>query len=208
MNAMSLFSDTRLVPVVTIERAEDAVPLAEALSRAGLQAIEITLRTDAALDAIRSVVKALPDMIVGAGSIRQISQIQNVADAGAAFTVSPGSTEKLLDEAQRLSMPLVPGAATATEAMRLYEAGYELIKFFPAEISGGAAAIKAISAPLPEVKFFPTGGITADNLSDYLSLDAVACVGGSWFVPADCMNVGDFEKIESLARDALRITLD
>lgn len=208
MNAIMLFENNRLVPVVTLDHADHAVPLAEVLLSAGIRAMEITLRTAAALQAIESVASQVPGLLVGAGSVRTPEQMQAVKKAGAAFAVSPGATQGLLAAAQDCRMPFVPGAATASEILALTEGGYELVKFFPAEINGGVAAIRALSAPLPEVQFFPTGGITAENVLDYLDIEAVRCVGGSWFVPPGCIQAQDFAKIESLAREAMRIILD
>lgn len=207
MDATELFNGMRLVPVVTLTHRDQAVPLAEVLVKAGIRAIEITLRTEAAIAAIKAVAAEVPGLLVGAGSIRHADQFRTVQDAGARFCVSPGSTPSLLEAAHDANMPFVPGAVTATEVLQLQERGYSLVKFFPAEVNGGVAAIRALSAPIPEVRFFPTGGITAGNIGDYLALKSVACVGGSWFVPGDCLQAGDFEKIESLARDAVRKTL-
>jgi 2-dehydro-3-deoxyphosphogluconate aldolase/(4S)-4-hydroxy-2-oxoglutarate aldolase len=204
MDACSLFSDIRLVPVVSLERISSAVPLAEALQSAGLRAIEVTLRTPQALDCIESIAKSVSGIIVGAGSIRTAEQFQRATDAGARFLVSPGSTEKLLQAASDTGCPFVPGAVTASEMIALLEHGYTLQKFFPAEQSGGLATIKAISAPLPEVKLFPTGGITQDLAREYLNLDAVKCIGGSWFVPQDLIEAEAYGALESNARRALR----
>ena len=203
MSTLKLFSDTPIVPVVVIHDAATAVPLAQTLLNAGIGAIEITLRTDAALDAIKSVASDCPDILVGAGSIRRASQIAEVLDAGARFCVSPGFSPDLLAEAARHPCHLIPGAGTAAEALQLYEAGYELVKFFPAELAGGLPMIKAISAPLPELKFFPTGGITAELAPAYLATDCVVCVGGTWFVNPERISSGDFAWIEAQAVAAL-----
>lgn len=204
MDAKALLSDTRLVPVVVIEDPASAVPLARALLDAGINAIEITLRTPAALDAIRAVASEVPDIICGAGSIRRRQQLTDIRDAGARFAVSPGSSYDLLSAAE--DFPFVPGAETATEMIGLLDAGYTLQKFFPAELIGGLARISALSAPLPEVRFFPTGGINAALAAQYLAHPKVHCIGGSWFVPADALREGKFTAIRIAASEALQKT--
>jgi 2-dehydro-3-deoxyphosphogluconate aldolase/(4S)-4-hydroxy-2-oxoglutarate aldolase len=199
MDASELLQNIRLMPVVVIDDDSKAVQLAETLLAAGIGAIEITLRTAAALAAIEQVARAVPDIILGAGSIRNPEQFQSISDAGAHFAVSPGHSKRLLEAA---NMPYLPGAATPSECMGLLEHGYRLQKFFPAEQSGGLAKIKAMSAPLPEARFCPTGGITAANARDYLACPAVACIGGSWFVPGDALRAGDFKTIAALSKEA------
>lgn len=205
MDATDLVRGNRVVPVVVIDNVDIAVRLAETLVDAGLNVIEITLRTDDALASIASIKKAVPGMIVGAGSIRRPSQLKEVKDAGAAFSVSPGSSDMLLGAAESLSMPFIPGAATPSEMIHLYERGYRLQKFFPAELAGGHAFLKAVGAPLPEVSFMPTGGVTMDNVHDYLNLANVLCVGGSWITPTALQAKEDLEAIHSLAADAVRL---
>jgi len=200
MDATELLKDIRLMPVVVIDNAASAVPLARALLAAGIGAIEITLRTAAALTAIENVAKAVPEILLGVGSIRHVSQFEQVKNAGAVFAVSPGATDALLAAA---NMPYVPGIATPSESLRLLQAGYRLQKFFPAEVNGGVEALKAISGPIPEVRFCPTGGINAAKARDYLALRCVACVGGSWFVPQGHLAQQDYAGIESLARHAM-----
>ena len=156
------------------------------------------------MGAIELVASAVPQVMVGAGSIRNTEQLQQVKNAGAKFGVSPGSTDTLLEAAA--DCPYIPGAATATECMHLLEQGYFLQKFFPAELSGGVGRIRALSAPLPEVRFCPTGGITPDNITQYLQCSAVACVGGSWFVPGLALEAGDFAAIGQLSREAVAMT--
>ncbi len=208
MKTEDLFVDTPIVPVVVIDDIDQAVPLAKALISAGIGVIEITLRTDAAFAAIEQVARECPDICVGAGSIRSATQIGQVMDAGARFCVSPGFSDGLLIEADARDAHLIPGAGTAAEALQLYERGYDFVKFFPAEVSGGLRMIKALSAPLPEISFFPTGGITAELAVDYLGLDCVRCVGGSWFVSPDRVRAGDFSWITAQASAALRILSD
>jgi len=195
MDIRTVLGDIRVVPVIVLEDAGQAVALARTLCDAGLPAVEITLRTAAALEAIRSIAAEVPDAIVGAGSVRSAAHLRECVQAGARFAVSPGSSPGLLDAAAGAEIPLVPGAATASEVMRLLEAGYTLQKFFPAEGAGGTAMLKALGAPLPEARFFPTGGITDALAGDYLALPNVACVGGSWIAPPTLLAAGDFEAI-------------
>ncbi len=199
MDATELLKNIRLMPVVVIDDDSRAVQLAETLLEAGIGAIEITLRTEQALAAIEQVARAVPDIILGAGSIRNPEQFQSISNAGAQFAVSPGHSKRLLEAA---NMPYLPGAVTPSECMDLLEHGYQLQKFFPAEQSGGLAKIKAMSAPLPEVRFCPTGGITPELAVEYLACAAVACIGGSWFVPGDALQAGDFKTIGALSRAA------
>lgn len=203
MDATDLLRDVRLLPVIVIEDAALAPELARTLQRAGVGAVEITLRTTAALDAIRAMKDAAPDLLVGAGSIRSPEDFARVTAAGGQFAVSPGATPRLADAA---TMPWVAGASTPSECLALLERGYRLQKFFPAEQNGGVAALKAISGPIPEVSFCPTGGVNPNNAQAYLALPNVVCVGGSWFVPGDLLAAGDFETIAARTREAVRLT--
>ena len=203
MDALSVLREHRIVPVVTLARAEDAVPLARALIDAGIGAMEITLRTPAALEGIALVARQVCEMTVGAGSIRRVDQLDEVLAAGAGFAVSPGFSPALLDKVRDLGLPFVPGAATAAEMVQLLEAGYVLQKFFPAEQLGGVKTIRALSSPLPEVRFFPTGGINGDLLHDYLAIDVVACVGGSWFIDDSAIQAQDWRRLAELASHAV-----
>lgn len=205
MDATELLKGQRLVPVVVIEDAATAVPLARALGDAGLHAIEVTLRTDAALDAMERIAHEVPDALVGAGSVRQPEQLRAARAAGAVFCVSPGFTESLLTAATDAQMPFVPGAVTATESMHLLERGYTLQKFFPAELAGGLKMIRALSAPLPEVRYFPTGGITEKTLPEYLAQPNVAAIGGSWLAPGALLQQGDYAAIGEFARRAVAL---
>lgn len=202
MDALATFSGIRVVPVVALSDSALAVPLAQTLAEAGIRAVEITLRTPQALASIEAVAAAVPDMLVGAGSIRSAEQVAQCVQAGARFLVSPGSSPAVLAAVEAASIPFVPGTVSASEIMTMAEAGYQLVKFFPAEPSGGTAMLKALSAPLPEARFFPTGGISAELAREYLALPSVACVGGSWFVPDAALAAGDFETIGKLARAA------
>lgn len=203
MDATKLLADVRLLPVVVIDDVNSAVPLARALLDAGIGAIEITLRSGAALGAIELIANEVPDILVGAGSVRQAEQFQQIKNAGASFAVSPGSTDALLAAA---NMPYVAGVSTPSESLKLLEAGYRLQKFFPAEVNGGVPALKAFSAPIPEVLYCPTGGVNAANAQSYLALSCVPCIGGSWFVPKELMQQQDFIALEQLARQAVELT--
>jgi len=190
-----------VVPVLVIDNPDTAAPLAEALVKGGLPALEVTLRTPAALEAITEMA-AVDGGVVGAGTLLTPDDVIAAKRAGALFGVTPGTTDRLLDAALDAELPLLPGAATATEAMALLERGYYVQKFFPAEAAGGAAALKAIGAPIPQVKFCPTGGVSPKNARDYLSLANVICAGGSWVAPAHRLAQGDWEGITMLARTA------
>lgn len=208
MNAADLLAGFRIVPVVAIDDAGAARPLAETLLEAGLAAIEVTLRTPAAIDAIESIAAHVPGMLVGAGSIRIPEQVHQVGAAGAKFAVSPGSTAELLDAATRQGLPFVPGAVTATEALGLFAKAYTLQKFFPAELAGGVNYLKALGAPLPEISFMPTGGVNAENAASYLALKNVACIGGTWIVPDGLLAKKDFKKIAVLAKSAAALAAE
>lgn len=205
MDALDLLETQRLVPVVVIEDHLLASDLARALRDAGLGAIEVTLRTPSALQAIEAIARDVPDIVVGAGSVRTGDHFTEIKSRGACFAVSPGSSAQLLKAANITQVPFVPGAETASEIIQLFESGYRLQKFFPAEQSGGLAKLKALSAPLPEVKFFPTGGINGALASKYLEQRFVHCVGGSWFVDAEKLNRRDFEGIRRDAQEALSV---
>ncbi len=190
-----------VIPVLVIEDAAAARPLAEALVAGGLPVLEVTLRTPAALDAIAAM-SEVEGGIVGAGTLLSPADVAAAKDAGARFGVSPGATDILLGACEDAGLPLLPGAATASEAMRLLERGYRVQKFFPAEAAGGATALKALAAPLPQIVFCPTGGIDLAKAPSYLSLPNVECVGGSWVAPKRMMADGAWADIERLAREA------
>lgn len=195
----------RVLPAVTIERVEDAVPVARALAAGGLDVIEILMRTPAAAEAIYRIRREAGEVIVGAGTVRSKAMAADAAEAGAAFLVSPGGTPTLCEAAEATGLPLLPGAATATEAMLLLERGYRIQKFFPAEALGGAAAMKALAGPLPEIMFCTTSGVHAGNAASYLARPNVLCVGGSWVAPADRIVAQDWAGIIELARAASRL---
>jgi 2-dehydro-3-deoxyphosphogluconate aldolase/(4S)-4-hydroxy-2-oxoglutarate aldolase len=191
-----------VVPVLTIERAADAVPLARALAMGGLPVIEVTLRTEAAIDALRAIVAEVPEAVAGVGTVLEPHDVIRACDAGAAFLVSPGTPPKLADALADAPVPALPGCATVTEAMTLADRGFPVLKFFPAEPSGGVRWLKAVAAPLPHIRFCPTGGIDAANAAAYLALSNVIAVGGSWVAPRDAVAAHDFARITTLARSA------
>jgi 2-dehydro-3-deoxyphosphogluconate aldolase/(4S)-4-hydroxy-2-oxoglutarate aldolase len=191
-----------VMPVVVIADADDAVPTARALLAGGIRVIELTLRTPAALEAIERVATEVPDIVVGAGTVTAPEHAKQAGDAGAAFLVTPGCTDRVLDAAFDTGLPFLPGASTVSEAMRLAERGLTALKFFPAEASGGIAYLSSIGGPLPGLRFCPTGGITVRSAPDYLALPNVGCIGGSWLTPKDVLAAKDFGRIEGLAREA------
>ncbi|MDO9527444.1 MAG: bifunctional 4-hydroxy-2-oxoglutarate aldolase/2-dehydro-3-deoxy-phosphogluconate aldolase [Gemmobacter sp.] len=190
-----------VIPVLVIDDLAHAEPLARALIAGGLPVLEVTLRTPVALQAIRAMAQ-VPGGVVGAGTLLTLADVAAAVAHGAQFGVSPGSTDQLLTACEAAGLPLLPGAATASEVMALLERGYTVQKFFPAESIGGAAALRALGAPIPQVSFCPTGGITPGNAGDYLGLGTVLCVGGSWVAPKDLMQANDWEGITALARIA------
>ncbi|EJL48396.1 MULTISPECIES: 2-dehydro-3-deoxy-phosphogluconate aldolase [unclassified Rhizobium] len=199
---LSILKLQPVVPVLIVDDVKSAVLLARALVAGGLKAIEITMRTSAALDAVRAVADEVEGAEVGAGTILNAAHWDAAVAAGSKFIVSPGATQELLDAASASSVPLLPGAATASEVMALREEGYQVLKFFPAEQAGGAAYLKALSSPLAGTVFCPTGGISLKNAMDYLSLPNVICVGGSWVAPKELIAAGDWAGITKLASEA------
>ncbi|MEU1370390.1 bifunctional 4-hydroxy-2-oxoglutarate aldolase/2-dehydro-3-deoxy-phosphogluconate aldolase [Streptomyces sp. NPDC005803] len=191
-----------VVPVVVLEDAGDAVPLARALVAGGLPAIEVTLRTAAALDAIKAIAAEVPDAVVGAGTVISARNVSETVAAGARFLVSPGWTDALLDAMKESAVPFLPGVSTTSEVVALLERGVTEMKFFPAEAAGGTAYLKALSAPLPQARFCPTGGISLASAPSYLALANVGCVGGSWMVPGDAVAARDWSRVERLAAGA------
>lgn len=191
-----------VMPVAVIEDVGAAEHLARALLAGGIRTVEITLRTPAALDAIARISHAVPELIVGAGTILSAGDLDAAVNAGARYALSPGATSKLMKAARKRAIPFIPGVSSSTEIMRGLELGYTCFKFFPAEQLGGAAAVKAQGGPLPAARFCPTGSITAEKAKSYLALDNVLCVGGSWVAPADKIKAGDWSGIEALARQA------
>ncbi|WP_348672253.1 bifunctional 4-hydroxy-2-oxoglutarate aldolase/2-dehydro-3-deoxy-phosphogluconate aldolase [uncultured Abyssibacter sp.] len=203
MTLKELLYSSPVIPVLVIDSLDDAVPLARALVRGGLPNLEITLRTDVALEAVRKIAREVPDAQVGVGTVRTVDDIRRAWDVGATFAVSPGLTPALLDLEH--SIPLLPGAMTPTEIMTAFDAGFRCLKLFPASFAGGADFLRAIAGPLPDVTFCPTGGIREDDLLRYLSMPNVACVGGTWITPKDAVARKDWDMIETLARRAVAI---
>jgi len=202
-SAEQILTSGPVVPVIVINKLEHAVPLAKALVAGGVRVLEVTLRTACAVDAIKAIAKEVPDAIIGAGTVLNPEQLAEVTAAGAQFAISPGLTESLLQAANAGSIPLIPGISTVSELMLGLDAGLREFKFFPAEANGGVKALQAIAGPFPQVRFCPTGGITPNNYRDYLALKSVLCIGGSWLVPADALESGDYARITQLAKDAV-----
>lgn len=198
----SLLDVVPVLPVVVAEDAAQGVAIARALVAGGLPAIELTLRTPAALEAIRAITAEVPEILVGAGTIVAPRQARLAADAGARFLVSPGTTRSVLHAMQETGLPFLPGVATVSEVLAALEAGCSELKLFPAEASGGTAFLKAVAGPVPQVRFCPTGGITATSAPSYLALPNVGCVGGSWLTPGDAAASGDWERVAKLAAEA------
>lgn len=198
----SLLTRAPVIPVLTIDSADMAVPLARALCDGGLRVIEVTLRTKSALAAIADIAAGVPECIVGAGTVLRHVDAAFAIDAGAKFLVSPGTDAVLAETFTEIEIPVIPGCATVSEAMVLADLGFTFLKFFPAEASGGTAWLKAVAAPMPHLRFCPTGGIDMRNARDYLALPNVAAVGGSWVTPTDVVAKGDFARITALAREA------
>lgn len=203
MSLESILSACPLVPVVVIGNPDDAVPLAKALLDGGIKTIEITLRSDAALAAIEKVAKDVPEIITGAGTITKPAQIKQAMDAGSKFLVSPGLTPALAEEAGKQNAPLLPGVGTASEVMQAQEWGFNILKLFPAEQSGGPGTLKHFSSVFPGARFCPTGGVSMKNLAEYLAVKNVICVGGSWLTPADVVAAKDWAIITRIAQESL-----
>ena len=201
MNIRDIMAAAPVIPVITIEREADAIPMARALVAGGLPVLEVTLRTPVALAAIAAM-RTVPGAIVGAGTLLAPEDFARVAAAGAQFAVSPGLTPALAEAGRRSSVPLLPGVATASELMAARAAGYTALKFFPAEPAGGAPMLSSFAPVFQDVVFCPTGGITRESAPKYLKLANVRCVGGSWLMPAAAVTAGDWAQVEALARDA------
>jgi len=197
-----------VIPVIVLQSSEHAAPVAEALIEGGIPIFEITLRTAAGLPSIEEVAKKFPDALTGAGTVLNESQARQAIDAGSRFIVSPGWDERVVETAQAAGIPVVPGVATATEVQRAYNHGLRVLKLFPAGIAGGIPMLKALSSVYSEVGFVPTGGVSADNLADFLALPNVKAVGGSWLTPAQAIAEGRFEEITRLANEARKIAAD
>lgn len=196
---------TGIVPVVVLNNAADAMPLAESLIKGGLPCAEVTFRTDAAEESIRTIAKNFPDMLVGAGTVLSVEQVKRAVGAGAKFIVSPGLNPKVVEYCIKKGYPVTPGIMTPTELEMALGLGLDVVKFFPAENAGGLKMIKAMSAPYTMMKFMPTGGINSTNVRDYLACDKILACGGSWMVKGDLINSGNFAEIENLTREAAAI---
>lgn len=205
MNIRSILALAPVIPVLTIEHIDHAVPLARALAAGGLRVLEVTLRTSAALPAIEAMRKAVPDAVVGVGTLARPGDFVTAGNAGAQFGVSPGLTAEMASAARAASFPMLPGIMTPTELLAGLGWGYDTFKLFPAQQAGGIGMLKALGAPFPEVVFCPTGGISRATAPDFLALPNVACVGGSWVAPTDKIRAGDWAGIEQLAKDAFSL---
>ena len=202
MRILEIMNTSPVMPVLVIEDAAKAVPLARALVEGGIRVLEITLRTAAALDCIKAIIKEVPDAITGVGTITQIDQLKAVIEAGAAFGVSPGLSEPILAEVKRRKFPFLPGVMTPTEVMTAYDLGFRAMKLFPAQQAGGLGMLKALAGPFADIRFCPTGGVDAKSAADFLALPNVGCVGGSWIAPKVLVDKGDWAGITDLARQA------
>ena len=202
MTLLDIMRTSPVIPVIAIDKIEQAVPLAKALVTGGIRVLEVTLRTEHGIPAIRAMVEQVPDAIVGVGTLTQLEEFAAARDAGAVFGVSPGLTPGLVDAAKRSGLPLLPGVMTPSEVMAAREAGFRQLKLFPAVPAGGLGMLNAIAGPLPDVTFCPTGGISQETAAQFLACRNVACVGGSWLTPKDAMQSGDWARITELARAA------
>ena len=199
------FYDYGVVPVVVLENAKDALPLAKALTEGGLPCAEVTFRTDAAEESIRLICREYPDMLVGAGTVLTTGQVDRAVAAGAKFIVSPGFDPEVVDYCLEKDIPVFPGCVTPSEVAQAAKRGMKVVKFFPAEQAGGIAMIKAMAAPYTTMRFMPTGGISAKNLKDYLSFGKILCCGGSWMVKGDMVKNGEFDKSRELTKEAVEL---
>jgi 2-dehydro-3-deoxyphosphogluconate aldolase/(4S)-4-hydroxy-2-oxoglutarate aldolase len=198
----SLLDRSPVVPVVVVDDVTTAVPLARALARGGISIIEVTLRSDAALDAIRAIAAHVPEMTLGAGTVCNPEQVKLAVEAGAQFLVSPGATDRLLDALQGTELPFLAGTATVSDMLRLLERGITDAKLFPASVVGGVPLLRAVAGPVPQLRFCPTGGITLGTAREYLSLPNVGCVGGTWLTPRSLVGAGDWDAVSRLAAEA------
>jgi 2-dehydro-3-deoxyphosphogluconate aldolase / (4S)-4-hydroxy-2-oxoglutarate aldolase len=201
-NTLELVAFGPVIPVIVLERVEDAVPLARALVQGGVRVLEVTLRTKAALACIEAIAKQVPDAIVGAGTLRTADDVHAAKRAGCQFGVSPGYTSEIAQTCRAVGLPLLPGVATASEVMQANAEGFSFLKFFPATAAGGIPMLKALAGPFPDVVFCPTGGITPETAPQFLALPNVEVCGGSWLTPADAVSAGDWARISALAKAA------
>jgi len=204
-NVSERVAKARLLPVIKLNRAEDAIPLAQALTEGGLPVMEITFRTDAAEESIRAVSKAYPDVLTGAGTVTSLEQVKRAHDAGAKYIVTPGISRVVIEYCCSNGLMVYPGICTPTEIIQVMDFGLDVVKFFPAAQYGGLSTIKALSAPFPNIKFVPTGGVSETNLVEYLAFPKVIACGGSWMVKDDMIKTGDFEGIKDLVKKAVAL---
>ncbi len=205
MDIFEKIKELKLIPVAVIDNADNAVPLGKALIEVGLPIIEITFRTESAAESIKKLTKELPVMLVGAGTVLKVDQVKNATIAGAKFIVTPGFNPKVVDYCIQEKIPIIPGVNTPTIVEWALDRGLTVVKFFPADLSGGLKMLRSLAGPYPDMKFVPTGGINADSLKGYLKLPNVIACGGSWIVSKDLISAGKFEEIKNLTKDALRI---
>ncbi len=204
MNSKEVMQISPIVPVIALDRVEDALPLAEALLEGGISIMEITLRTDAGFSSIETISKSIPQMSVGAGTVTNEEEFQKAVDYGSKFVFSPGISHELMETSKRLNISLIPGVATASEVMIAQNGGFNECKLFPASAVGGVNLLKAFGGPFSSINFCPTGGVNVHNMHDFLSLPNVLCVGGSWIVPSKAIRDGNFKKITTLCKEALK----
>jgi 2-dehydro-3-deoxyphosphogluconate aldolase/(4S)-4-hydroxy-2-oxoglutarate aldolase len=204
INSKEVMQISPIVPVIALNRVEDALPLAEALLEGGISIMEITLRTDAGLGSIEAIAKSIPQMSVGAGTVTNEEQFKKAIDYGSRFVFSPGVSEELMQTSKDLNIALIPGVATASEVMMAQNSGFYECKLFPATVVGGVDALKAFGGPFSSMNFCPTGGVNLQNMNDFLSLSNVLCVGGSWIVPSSAIREGNFKEITTLCKEALK----
>ena len=207
MNTLELAAHGPVIPVIVLHRLADAVPLARALVAGGIQVLEVTLRTPVALACMQAIAREVPEAIVGAGTVRSVSDVQAALDAGCQFAVSPGYTPAVGQDCLQRGLPLLPGVATASEVMMAQADGYHFLKFFPATAAGGIPMLKALAGPFPDVMFCPTGGITLQTAPQFLALPNVKVCGGSWLTPQEAIDAGDWSRVTALAREAAALRL-
>ena len=207
MNTLELAAHGPVIPVIVLHRLADAVPLARALVAGGIQVLEVTLRTPVALACMQAIAREVPEAIVGAGTVRSVSDVQAALDAGCQFAVSPGYTPAVGQDCLQRGLPLLPGVATASEVMMAQADGYHFLKFFPATAAGGIPMLKALAGPFPDVMFCPTGGITLQTAPQFLALPNVKVCGGSWLTPQEAIDAGDWGRVTALAREAAALRL-
>ncbi|MDR2568816.1 MAG: bifunctional 4-hydroxy-2-oxoglutarate aldolase/2-dehydro-3-deoxy-phosphogluconate aldolase [Oscillospiraceae bacterium] len=207
-NIQEKIANIKLIPVIKLDHAEDAIPLAKALIEGGLPVMEITFRTDAAEESIRAVSKAYPDVLTGAGTVITLEQVKKAHSAGAKYIVTPGISRPVIEYCCLNNIPVYPGACTPTEIIQVMEFGLDVVKFFPAEQYGGLSTIKALSAPFPQIKFIPTGGISESNLKEYLTFQKILACGGSWMVKDDLIKAKNFKEIKNKTKEAVELIND